>query len=219
MYKSVLSLCAVVALALGLAEPAGASVEPMTVSGNFIHNGNAESAAGSPDGSIVAVPAWTIGSGSTFTAVQYGASGGFPSPTDPGPARRGANFLAGGPDGALTVATQQRIIPVSYRASVDAGTATFALQGFLGGYTSQGDNAKVQVDWLDAGSTVLGSSSIGPVTAQQRSNATGLKARKKTGTVPAGARQVLITLTLTRTDGSYNDGYADNLILKITIPS
>jgi hypothetical protein len=33
------------------------------------------------------------------------------------------------------------------------------------------------------------------------------------GYVPAGTRKVVVTITMTRTAGSYNDGYADSLSL------
>jgi hypothetical protein len=202
-----------------LPSAADATLARRTVSGNFIHNGNAELATGSTDGSTVPVPQWTMGTGTTtFTAVQYGASGGFPTVTDPGPPSRGANFLAGGPGDAVAVATQLRTIPVALRSAIDAGTATFALQGFLGGFSSQDDNAVLSIEWRTGTNAALGTAAIGPVTAANRNSLTGLKSRKTTGTVPAGARKVFIQLTMTRDSGAYNDGYADNLSLKITTP-
>jgi hypothetical protein len=218
MFKQALCAAAAATVALSLAIPADASARRQIVSANLVYNGNAEAAAGSSDGSVVTVPDWTITTGTGFTAVQYGASGGFPAATDPGPAQRGANFLSGGPSDGVSTATQQRILSTKFLAPIDAGTVIFTLQGFLGGFSSQEDNATVRVDWMNGHGVVLGSSTIGPVTAANRANLTGLKLRKATGSVPVKTRRVLITLTLSRESGSYNDGYADNLSLKITMP-
>ena len=220
MFTRAISVGAAAALLLGLAVPASASARRQVSSANLIYNGNAEAGAGSSDGGIVAVPDWTITTGTGFTAVQYGASGGFPTPTDPGPPnQRGANFLAGGPLDEVSAATQQRVIASKFWTAIDAGMAAFTLQGFLGGFSSQDDNAVVRVDWMNGHNVVVGSNTIGPVTAADRANATGLKLRKASCAVPAKTRRVLITLTMTRTSGSYNDGYADNLVLKIMTPT
>jgi len=87
----------VVAALLGVLPALDAPAYAAT-SKNVIKNGNAEKGAGSTDGSTVPVPGWTETAGTTFTAVQYGASGGFPAATDPGPNNRGKNFFAGGDD-------------------------------------------------------------------------------------------------------------------------
>lgn len=40
--------------------------------------------------------------------------------------------------------------------------------------------------------------------------------RSKTGTVPVTASQAEVTLSMVREDGTYVDGYADNLSLTIS---
>jgi hypothetical protein len=72
---------ALAAALLALPGPASA----VTGAPNLIKNPGAESGPGSGDGSTVAVPNWTVPSGGTFTAVKYGATGGFPTASDPGP--------------------------------------------------------------------------------------------------------------------------------------
>jgi len=176
---------------------------------NLIVNGDAESGSGSSDGSVVAVPGW--GASGNFTAVLYNASGGFPLTTDPGPASRGENFFAGGPDIDASAGTQS--IDVSAIATdINAGTVSFVLSGFLGGFQDQDDNAVLTANFVGTGGT-LGSASIGPVTASDRSNATGLLFRTTLGAVPVGTTSINLILNLTRTDGAYDDGYADNLSL------
>src|SRR5712692_8263284 len=179
---------------------------------NLITNGDAESGAGSPDGSVVPVPGWTtIGN---FTVAQYGGNG-LPSFTDPGPSDRGANFFAGGPNNASSSGSQ--LINVASAAhQIDVGAVTFTLSGFLGGFADQGDNAVLSITFKN-GDQVLGSAQIGPVTAADRGNATGLLARSTSGAVPVGTREILVVLQMTRAPVFfYNDGYADNLNLTLT---
>jgi hypothetical protein len=85
-----IALMAAAGLTAALAAPGGAATSP-----NLIKNAGAEGAAGSTNGSVVPVPKWTITTGTTFTAVQYGASGGFPTTSGPGlPTKKGKNFFA-----------------------------------------------------------------------------------------------------------------------------
>lgn len=212
-------VCVVCTLGLVLPlELTGATVAQAATSPNLIANGTAEAAPGSPDGSVVPVPKWTELTGTTFTAVQYGASGGFPSATSPGPAKRGKNFFAGGP-GTDSITAVQTISLAPYVTAIKAGKAQFSVAGWLGGFGSQNDSGFVEVDWKNASGFLVGSSAIiGPVTAAQRGNVTGLLQLATAGRVPKGARKAFVQLSLFPTTGAYNDGFADNLSLKITTP-
>ena len=215
----VVTISALLALPVaGMGTAAAAAAHPFKTSGNLIKNGNAEAGSGSSDGSTVPVPKWTLTTGTTFTAVQYGASGGFPTSTDPGPAKRGLNFFAGGSGEDEEVATQT-IALKSYAAAIDAGTATAKVSAYLGGFASQEDNALLEIDWKSKAGSVLGSIVVGPVSAEDRGDVTGLLQRKGSGTIPVGARTAFVQLALSRASGSYNDGYADNLSLTVTVPS
>lgn len=196
----------VAAATLGPSHRARASFET-----NLIVNGGAEAGTGSSTGNdVLAVPGWTtVGN---FTVVQYGAPGGYPSATDPGPANRGANFFAGGPNNASSSASQT-INESADAAAIDRGGVSFDLAGYLGGYINQRDNAVLTVTFLSGSNATLGSASIGPVTVGDRSSATGLLLRTTSGLVPVGTRSIGVTLQMTRLDGDYNDGYADNLSL------
>ena len=184
----------------------GVSLQPSAgVSGLFDHNlivdGNAEAGnTGNP------FPGWTV-TGSPDLLLY---SAGTPSTTDPGPADRGANFFAGGQNNALS-SLAQTVDLTPAGTTIDTGTAHFALGAYLGGYSSQDDAATLTAQFFAADGTVLGSTTIGPVTAADRADATGLLARTATDAVPIGARQVLLTLSMARQGGSYNDGYADDL--------
>jgi hypothetical protein len=181
---------------------------------NLIVNGDAEAGIGSADGTtIVPSPGWsTVGN---FNTVQWGIGGGFPALSDAGPADRGDNFFAGGPDNDASSGTQT--VDLSGEALViDSGIATFVLDGYLGGFAAQEDNAVLRVNFLDSSLGVLGTAAIGPVSAADRANLTALLFRSASGSVPVGTRFVDIALNMTRTEGAYNDGYADNLSLVLS---
>jgi hypothetical protein len=110
----------------------------------------------------------------------------------------------------------QTISLASYSTRIDTGTVTFALQGYLGGYESQEDNAVLTVSFRNASGTELATATIGPVTSADRSATTGLLFRSTSASLPVGARSAVVTLTLTRLEGTANDGYADNLSLALT---
>lgn len=182
---------------------------------NLIINGDAEAGAGSSNGGPVAVPGWITSS--NFTSVQYGASGGFPSLADAGPASRGKNFFAGGDSNGFSSATQS-ISLASLSAGINTGHAQFDLSGWLGGYESQNDHAVLTVTFRDASSNVLASTSLSSVLASDRGNHTALLQRDAQGYIPVGALSADISLNMTRTSGSYNDGYADNLSFSVAAP-
>ena len=181
---------------------------------NLVANGDAEGyVVSSPSGQVATAPGWAATS--ALATVRYGASGGFPYSADPGPADRGQNFFAGG-DNAATSSASQRIDVGFAAADIDANGVKFDLSAWLGGYTSQADYATVTVSFLDAGANVLGQATIGPVTAADRQGKTALLQRAASGAVPPHTRGVQVDMVMTRFDGSYNDGYVDNVSLVFT---
>ena len=60
-----------------------------------------------------------------------------------------------------------------------------------------------------------GYSTIGPVSAADRGNATALLQQTASGSLPSGIRKVVVTVSAVWSSG-YNDGYADNLSLVIS---
>ncbi len=186
---------------------------------NLIVDGDAEAQAGTLDNTVVAPAGWTTTG--NFSAVSYSASiGGSPTLTTPGPTQRGGNFFAGGPNNAQSSATQTVDVSTS-AALIDAGTMSYNLAGWLGGYASQNDDATLQATFKGATGNVLGTATIGPVLAADRDGITELLYRSAQGVMPVGTRQVVLLLTMTRTDGSYNDGYADDLSFTLSpgVPS
>jgi hypothetical protein len=214
---------------------ASSEASSLATTANLILNPGAELSTGSTDGTLVTGPIPDWDTSGEANVVQYGASGGFPQSTDPGPTDRGTNFFTGGPSDPLSIFTQ-RIDLTPYAAFISQGNVTFTLSAYLGGYSTQDDDATLTVLFLGtedggvpddaeavnddggvitAGSNVLGSATIGPATSADRAGATGLLPEMTTGAVPAGTVAVEVQLVMTRYEGSYNDGYADNLSLTI----
>ena len=179
---------------------------------NLMVNGDAEASAGAPSNTVIATPTgWTTTG--EFTAVQYGASGGFPDKNSPGPHDRGKNFFAGG---NVASSTASQTIDLSPDAkAIDGGGVTYGLSGWLGGYAGQQDNAKVTVTFSGANGNELGTATIGPVTAADRKKTSGFLRREAKGSVPAQTRSATVLVTSTRLEGTYNDGYSDNLVLRL----
>ena len=181
---------------------------------NLINNPGAEAGPGTQDDTAVDVPGWTRTEGS-FTAASYAWGGGDLSAKTPGPPDRGDNYFYGGPDAAVSAGTQT--IPLEAgTTAIDRGALTATLDGWLGGYAGQEDDAALSAIFRSATGQKLKTLVIGPVTPAQRNSVSGLVERSVATTVPVGATSVAIILVMTRYSGSDNDGLADNLSLVVT---
>jgi hypothetical protein len=180
---------------------------------NLINNPGADADTGAPSNNEVVNPSgWSVQAGQP-TAIQYGATGGFPGASDPGPPDRRANFFSGG-NAACSELIQA--IDLSSRATdIDARKLTFVLSGWLGGFSTQDDFAIVMVSFAPAPS---GNSTfqIGPILPSERQGQTGLFYRAASSNVPAGARTATILIQMTRFEGTYDDGSADSLGLQLS---
>ncbi|HEV2688087.1 MAG TPA: SdrD B-like domain-containing protein, partial [Bryobacteraceae bacterium] len=171
---------------------------------NIITNPGAEASA-------TATTGWTANG--TPQVVAYGASeGGFPSVTDPGPALRGKNFFAGGPSGSESDLFQTIDIS-SLAANIDAHQIKYSLSAYLGGFSSQKDQATVFANFQGG---VFSQTSVGPVSPTDRQSQTGLLLRSTSGTIPAGTRKIQMQMHFEALSGGYIDGYADNLSMVLT---
>lgn len=185
--------------------------------GNLIKNSGAEAGPASDNAfDDIDVPLWD--DRGRFTVVEYGASS-FPTEADSALIGGGNDFFAGGPDGEENIASQRSVLPERALGEIDSGAVTARLSGYLGGFGGQGDNMVVQALFKSAdGTTTLGKVKIGPVTPAQRGGVTKLLQRAQSAVVPVGTRSILVRQVATRLSGTYNDGYADNLSLRLTIP-
>jgi hypothetical protein len=172
-------------------------------SGNLLQNPGAEDAQG-------ALPGWTVAG--SLTSAAYGTAGtlGF----DQRPSDGGANFFAGGEGTELE--TGYQLIDVSQAADeIDSCSVNATAAGLFGGFESQGDQAGANVSFLDASGAAIDALQVGFPTAADRGGVSGLLAYSRTKVVPAGTRAIRYTVAAQRTDGTYNDGYADNLALTL----
>src|SRR3954470_13577383 len=204
MVLRVLGFCALV-MVVG-----AASAGAVLPTGSLTINGDAESGTAATDSSgVFAPPGWaTTGQ---FTKVAYGTSG-FPEVATAATFGGGKNFFAGG-NAAVSTAVQ----PINFAQAgpeIDRGGLTMTLSARLGGFTSQNDNAQVTTELRSGAGVTLATLHLAPISAADRKGETTLIRRIASITVPAGARNAVTTITLTRTEGSYNDGYADNVSLR-----
>ena len=100
-------------------------------------------------------------------------------------------------------------------SAIASGQSSYTLSGWLGGCSSQNDHSVLQVTLLDAQGLATGFGDTGTVSAGDRGNVTGLQWRSHSGLMPVGTTQALILLDMQRTDGSYNDAYADQLSFSV----
>jgi len=161
------------------------------------------------------VPGWVVTP--NLTSLAYGTAGGFPSAAAAAEVGGGSAFASGGPNNPESRAIQQ--IDVSGEsAAIDSGRATGTLSGALGGMGTQPDSATVTASYLSGAGDALGSMQIGPVTQAERGGETKLLARSQIDQIPSGTRAIRVTAIASRPGASgYNDGYLDNLSLRLDI--
>jgi hypothetical protein len=110
---------------------------------NLLFNGDAEADVGASDNTTIVNPSdWVLNSDPDFTAVKYGASGGLPGVSVPGPADRGNNFFAGGSNNAENIVSQSDDIS-ALANGIDAGMIKATLTGCLGGWAAEDDHMDV----------------------------------------------------------------------------
>ncbi|WP_441248486.1 alkaline phosphatase family protein [Kitasatospora sp. McL0602] len=182
-----------------------------TASANLLLNGSAETSRCSPGGwEETTLPGWRISAGDPVIDC-YGMPSG-PASTSPGSPARGTAYFQGGSRGSSTMT---QTVDVSAAATtIDGGSVSSTLSGWLGGIGTYNDNAKVTATYLNASGGPLGSSAIGPVLAADRSSVTGMAQRTGTAAVPAGTRSITVTVDFSMT-GTQNDGIADDLSLTL----
>jgi len=152
-----------------------------------------------------------------FTADSYLDTGGDLYRYTGGPTDAGSNYFYGGvsvTDSSNPVATGVQDIDVSSAASlIDAGKVTYALGGWLGGYSSQDDNCTVSIQFQSWSGSMLGTAQIGPILAADRMDNSSLAQVSTNGGVPVGTRVIHLAVSITREAGENNDGLADSLSL------
>lgn len=200
-----------------------APVTPQTLLGvNLIVNPGADAAVGLNDNSTTStspdLSGWVRSPYLTADSYSSDGSGDLYQPTAGTiPPDANSNYFYGGEtvvDDSNPIGTAYLDINVSFAASlIDAGNLAYALSAWLGGYSSQDDNAVLTVQFEDWSSNVLGTATLGPVLAADRNDISELLQRSTNATVPKTTRLIHVLLTMTREEGINNDGLADSLSL------
>ncbi len=210
---SVLALLVGLGVSLGPVHGAGATVTKAIVFGtNVIPNAGGEASPGATDNSAVSVPRWHPAN--HFTVDAYAANRDL-SASSPGPSSRGKNYFYGGPDNASS-SGWMRIFLTSKASEIKTGRVAFKLSAWLGGFSTQDDFTRVLLAFSDKGRVVLKSYQLKGPSAAQRKDVSELQYRKVTGPVPASADSARVEILMKRTEGSDDDGLADNVKLVLS---
>lgn len=202
---------AVAVAVLGAIPADAASKTPLNT--NLVKDAGAEqaSAAGLDGTVIVPIPRWVTENG--FTAAAYGASG-CPTTSQAAAIGGGKYLFFGGPDSEQSTASQD-ITLVGRSSAVDAHRVKLSLSAWLGGWDGQGDSARVQVRFLRANGSQIGSVSTVAVSGTN----SVLKHKTAGKLLPTGTRKIRIVLISTRAEGTNNDGMFDKIDVRIKLPS
>jgi hypothetical protein len=212
------------AAVLAIAAPAGAVAPP---SRNLVTNGD-EGADWSQTGySVVALDGWVKDPvNAPVTRVAYGAPD-FPTVAQAVKMGAGTSFFAGGPSTAadtgpafsVPVIHQTVLIPPDVQQAFAGGDAQVTLSACLGGYANQTDDVSIEGGAHQYGDDRLPSdvSLFGP-SAFDRSFQTKLLPASVTAPLPPGATIYTIAIRFHRAggQGTYNDGYADKVELRLS---
>jgi hypothetical protein len=217
------------ACAAGLVAAGSAGAEVLTP--NLVENPGAELGSSLQGAVVATIPSWErqrASSSKMSTVVDYGAPG-FPTLAVGAAIGGGSHFFAGGPaDGhddntpafSQALLTQDLDIPADAMNRVKAGGAEATISACLGGYANQDDRVDVLLFayTTDAATGMVAVGTIKGPRAGDRYNTTGLLPRSTTARLPLTTTSLAVALDFDRASGqsTYNDGYADNVSVRIS---
>jgi hypothetical protein len=180
--------------------------------GNIVQNGGGEAGPAATNSvDSFDIPSWDRLP--NFTAVAYG-SPQFPTTAISGDIGGGANFFAGGPDNGFGDASliQQQIDLSGSAPQIDQGNVRARVSADLGGFESQADNASAIVVFGNSDFTsATAVANLAPVPPEERGGQTGFVHRTDCVDLQSGTRTAFVQVLAQRSEGAYNDGYADNV--------
>jgi endonuclease/exonuclease/phosphatase family metal-dependent hydrolase len=196
----------------------GASLAPLRKGLNLISNSGAEANPGAAASADRVLTDWEATSTNTRATAQLYNKSGYAS----GFSGSGWNHFYGGETdstAAGTYSVRQSIRIADLASDIDADRLQFDASGYFGGWSNQNDTAALIGEFLDGAGGLLGSFTIGDVTAQQRRDRTTMLFRSLSGDVPVLTRDVRLTLRFNKVaDGTFSDGSADNLSFVVHTP-
>jgi hypothetical protein len=106
-------------------------------------------------------------------------------------------------------------LPADQVPAIDSNCLDLSVSAMLGGWADQGDYSIVSFEVLDSFSQRTNYVAIGPVTPAERGNTTRLLARATQIAVPPGSRIVKVKMFSFRAAGQNNDGYIDDVDVRL----
>ncbi|MGD2108639.1 MAG: hypothetical protein PVI86_04540 [Phycisphaerae bacterium] len=188
---------------------------------NVLKNGDAEDTAAAQNfDEIVRLNApidegWNVFQGN-MTPVAYAIGRAVhPNPAISAKIGGGNNYFAGGPGGVSPTIAQQGVflnlfVPLEV---VQAEKVKATLSADIGGFTSQSDYGTVEVSFRDELLNEVQYLGLGWVTPAHRGNVTGFVHRCGSMIIHKDAVTAEVRIIIYRFNGSYNDGYVDNVSL------
>ncbi|CAF1426828.1 unnamed protein product, partial [Adineta steineri] len=180
---------------------------------NWLINGDAETGPCETGSGVTHPTGWNYNG--TVTQVHYNDTYADISYTDQGPSDRGNCYFYGQADSTSmwqTVNMTSSIDPLL----IDSQTVRFNFSAWLGGYSSEDDNAEATLTFYDQSNHKTGNiSTLGPVLAADRGYQTLLLFRQTQGLVPIGARSFTVTVTFTHVVGLLTDADVDNIAVHL----
>jgi len=199
---------ALVAAGVLVAQPAVAD-SVVLQSGELVVNGDAEQ-----------VP--TVGWTGPLSRATHGV-GGYPAAVIVNNKGLTGRTFAGGAGmffGSGGVSTATQIISLGASApAIDNGEVDALLSAYIGGYSTQADNAQVTYTFRDSESTPLSTVTFGPVLVGDRAGVSGFVPFAAKQRLAVGTRDVVVTMRMARSIAPVNDGYVDNVSLVLDAPS
>ena len=128
----------------------------------------------------------------------------------------GAGMFFG--SGGVSTTTQTISLGAS-AAAIDNGEVDALLSAYIGGYSTQADNAQVTYTFRDSESAPLTTVTFGPVLVGDRAGVSGFVPFAAKQRLAAGTRDVVVTMRMARSIAPVNDGYVDNVSLVLDAPS
>ncbi|CAF1095829.1 unnamed protein product [Adineta steineri] len=180
---------------------------------NWLINGDAETGPCETGSGVTHPTGWNYNG--TVTQVHYNDTYADISYTDHGPSDRGNCYFYGQADSTSmwqTVNMTSSIDPLL----IDSQTVGFNFSAWLGGYSSQDDNAEATLTFYDQSNHKTGNiSTLGPVLVADRGSQTLLLFRQTQGLVPIGARSFTVTVIFTHVVGLLTDADVDNIAVHL----
>ncbi|CAF1237702.1 unnamed protein product [Adineta steineri] len=178
---------------------------------NLVTNGDAETGSCQVSGGVTSPVGWNY-NGPITQVIYNNPTSGCMTSSDPGPSDRGQCYFYGQQS---TSTSMWQTINLTNEVSpllIDNQSVKFNLSAWVGGYSNQDDTAVVSVTFNDANNTMTGNiTSIGPVYAVDRSSMTSFIFQQANDFVPIGARSMTVFVTLTRSQGTGNQGSVDDI--------